>query len=296
MSGAGDAPPLAQQRWPHLQAVFVCNPHSVAGIPCAECNLQQGKVLATALADAPAACASAAFAARSGFRGVSAEQDSRFANKEKKLIKVRIVAGPAGRQPCLPACACHKLLAAPPPAEHEVPGRVLHQGGPDPRKLGGHEAMDRQAHHGAAGRAGGRGAHCLRVRAAGGEEGDGARRCTRLRSACRSIGLCPGGQALPLATCPLTARFRCLPQSVDPRQLQISLTGFLEKNTSLFCRELWQLLVSANQTGTGIPQRFLDEKAEELRRQKEEQERVQVGRGAPVERLRCGLLKGLLGG
>jgi serine/arginine repetitive matrix protein 1 len=83
---------------------------------------------------------------------------------------------------------------------------------------------------------------------------------------------------------------------VDPRQLQISLTGFLEKNTSLFCRELWQLLVSANQTGTGIPQRFLDEKAEELRRQKEEQERVQVGRGAPVERLRCGLLKGLLGG
>lgn len=70
---------------------------------------------------------------------------------------------------------------------------------------------------------------------------------------------------------------------MDPRQLQISLTGFLEKNTSLFCRELWQLLISANQTGTGIPQRFLDEKAEELRRQKEEQERVQVGsrRGAP---------------
>ena len=109
-------------------------------------------------------------------------------------------------------------------------------------------------------------------------------------------------------------------QTVDPRQLQISLTGFLEKNTSLFCKvrlparslvarrclahactlplptgraplrraprratppllvqELWQLLISANQTGTGIPQRFLDEKAEELRRQKEEQERVQVG-------------------
>ena len=25
-------------------------------------------------------------------------------------------------------------------------------------------------------------------------------------------------------------------QTVDPRQLQISLTGFLEKNTSLFCK------------------------------------------------------------
>ncbi len=43
-------------------------------------------------------------------------------------------------------------------------------------------------------------------------------------------------------------------------------------------QELWQLLISANETGTGIPQRFLDEKAEEMRRQKEEAERVQVGR------------------
>lgn len=41
-------------------------------------------------------------------------------------------------------------------------------------------------------------------------------------------------------------------------------------------QELWQLLISANETGTGIPQRFLDEKAEEMRRQKEEAERVQV--------------------
>lgn len=41
-------------------------------------------------------------------------------------------------------------------------------------------------------------------------------------------------------------------------------------------QELWQLLISANETGTGIPQCFLDEKADELRKQKEEQERVQV--------------------
>lgn len=70
-------------------------------------------------------------------------------------------------------------------------------------------------------------------------------------------------------------------KTVDPRQLQISLTGFLEKNTSLFCKELWQLLISANETGTGIPQRFLDEKAEEMRRQKEEAERVQWPPHAP---------------
>ena len=78
-----------------------------------------------------------------------------------------------------------------------------------------------------------------------------------------------------LAASPLAAACAPVPQTVDPRQLQISLMGFLEKNTSLFCKELWGLLVSANETGTGIPQRFLDEKAEELRRQREEAERVQ---------------------
>ena len=55
-------------------------------------------------------------------------------------------------------------------------------------------------------------------------------------------------------------------------------------------QELWQLLISANETGTGIPQRFLDEKAEEMRRQKEEAERVQVGSagcGRPGCRAAC---------
>lgn len=54
---------------------------------------------------------------------------------------------------------------------------------------------------------------------------------------------------LPALPAPLPASLpdcllRCLPlptsapwvQNVDPRQLQISLTGFLEKNTSLFCK------------------------------------------------------------
>ncbi len=151
---------------------------------------------------------------------------------------------------------------------------------------------------------------------------------------------------VPLLPAPSASPAMCLPlQTVDPRQLQISLTGFLEKNTSLFCKvrtggssavlhtvawsrtvavqiarlgmarplrmaqttaqaihggwraacsissvddvdvpphdllhaqELWQLLISANETGTGIPQRFLDEKAAEMQRAKEEAEILQA--------------------
>jgi serine/arginine repetitive matrix protein 1 len=47
---------------------------------------------------------------------------------------------------------------------------------------------------------------------------------------------------------------------VDPRALQLNLTGFLERNAGPFVRELWALLRSPS----GIPQQFLDEKAAEL--------------------------------
>ena len=33
-------------------------------------------------------------------------------------------------------------------------------------------------------------------------------------------------------------------QTIDPRQLQINLTGFLEKNTTLFCKVRMQLHVA----------------------------------------------------
>ena len=90
-------------------------------------------------------------------------------------------------------------------------------------------------------------------------------------------------------------------QHLDPRILQINLTGFLEKNASLFVKarpasasaaacmltsssssrspamqELWSLLASAGQNPSGVPQRLLDEKAEELRRKKEPQDKINV--------------------
>jgi len=42
------------------------------------------------------------------------------------------------------------------------------------------------------------------------------------------------------------------------------LTGFLEKNTSLFMKELWGLLANAQAHPDGIPQFYLDEKKNEV--------------------------------
>lgn len=41
-------------------------------------------------------------------------------------------------------------------------------------------------------------------------------------------------------------------------------------------QELWGLLASASQNPSGVPQRLLDEKAEELRKKKETQDRINV--------------------
>lgn len=60
----------------------------------------------------------------------------------------------------------------------------------------------------------------------------------------------------------------------DPRKIQIQLMGFLEGNTAEFMKELWELLASAQESVGGVPKRFVEEKKEELRRNREEGERV----------------------
>jgi len=57
-------------------------------------------------------------------------------------------------------------------------------------------------------------------------------------------------------------------QNVDGKHVQIQLTGFMEKNTGKFMKELWSLLISAQSNVSGIPQQFLDQKAEETRLKK----------------------------
>jgi serine/arginine repetitive matrix protein 1 len=64
-------------------------------------------------------------------------------------------------------------------------------------------------------------------------------------------------------------------KEVDPRLLQINLTGFLENNTRRFCKELWTLLISAASGPSGIPQQFLDAKAAELQQREAERRIVQ---------------------
>jgi len=51
---------------------------------------------------------------------------------------------------------------------------------------------------------------------------------------------------------------------LDPRELQINLTGFLEKNARPFVLELWKMLLSAQASSMGIPQALLDAKKAEL--------------------------------
>lgn len=63
-------------------------------------------------------------------------------------------------------------------------------------------------------------------------------------------------------------------KDVNGKEVQISLTGFMEKNTGKFMKELWALLLSAQKNASGVPQQFLDAKEEETRRKKVEADRI----------------------
>lgn len=55
-------------------------------------------------------------------------------------------------------------------------------------------------------------------------------------------------------------------QVVNGKEIQIQLTGFMEKNTGKFMKELWTLLLSAEKNASGVPQQFLDAKEEEFKK------------------------------
>ncbi|XP_042000096.1 serine/arginine repetitive matrix protein 1-like isoform X2 [Salvia splendens] len=63
-------------------------------------------------------------------------------------------------------------------------------------------------------------------------------------------------------------------EAVNGKQIQISLTGFMERNTAKFMKELWLLLLSAQQNVSGVPQQFLDAKEEEAKIKKAETDRI----------------------
>ncbi len=65
-------------------------------------------------------------------------------------------------------------------------------------------------------------------------------------------------------------------EDVDPRKMQINLTGFLNgKNARVFMGELWRMLDAAQKSDRGIPQELIDSKKEEMRSRQDEDTRLQ---------------------
>ncbi|KFY32763.1 hypothetical protein V495_08752 [Pseudogymnoascus sp. VKM F-4514 (FW-929)] len=58
------------------------------------------------------------------------------------------------------------------------------------------------------------------------------------------------------------------------KKLQIQLTGFLEKDTPAFCKELWKLCLSAQNSPQGVPKELLEAKKLELIQEKVEAEKA----------------------
>lgn len=54
----------------------------------------------------------------------------------------------------------------------------------------------------------------------------------------------------------------------DIKALQIQLTGFLDKDTSKFCKELWSLCLSGQKNPQGVPKELLEAKKLELIQEK----------------------------
>lgn len=50
----------------------------------------------------------------------------------------------------------------------------------------------------------------------------------------------------------------------DIKKMQIQLTGFLDKDTAKFCKELWKLCLSAQDNPQGVPKELLEAKKLEL--------------------------------
>ncbi|KAJ1966266.1 hypothetical protein GGI12_000171, partial [Dipsacomyces acuminosporus] len=55
----------------------------------------------------------------------------------------------------------------------------------------------------------------------------------------------------------------------DPRTMQLNLTGFLESKTQEFMQNLWSVLLEAQSSQTGVPESFIKDKVEEIKRRKE---------------------------
>lgn len=65
-------------------------------------------------------------------------------------------------------------------------------------------------------------------------------------------------------------------REIDGKDMQVNLTGFLERDAPAFMTELWTLLVAAQEAPNGIPPQFLERKKAEIAAKKAEHERIQA--------------------
>lgn len=65
-------------------------------------------------------------------------------------------------------------------------------------------------------------------------------------------------------------------QFPDAKRLQVSITGFLEHDSSEFCRDLWKILISAQNSIGGIPPQFLAKKKMDILNRRAESERIKA--------------------
>ncbi len=71
--------------------------------------------------------------------------------------------------------------------------------------------------------------------------------------------------------------FDPIERTVDPREIQINLEGFLgEEGAAPFMHELWKLLLSAQESPSGIPQSLVNEEKRALEAKKEAEARLQM--------------------
>jgi hypothetical protein len=68
--------------------------------------------------------------------------------------------------------------------------------------------------------------------------------------------------------------------------MQINLTGFLESNTKKFITELWNLLLSAQNSVGGIPAIFIEQKKEELRKKRAQEDERRAQRDNVMDTIR----------
>ncbi|CAG5170345.1 uncharacterized protein ALTATR162_LOCUS7171 [Alternaria atra] len=63
--------------------------------------------------------------------------------------------------------------------------------------------------------------------------------------------------------------YNLIEQSQFPKikEIQIQLTGFLNKDTAPFCKELWDLMLSAQDSPMGVPRELLEAKKAELQQE-----------------------------